>query len=348
MITKSLFGTLADGRQSFLYAIVNKNGMRADILDYGAIVQSLHVKDKKGNLADVVLGYDTLDGYVKDEFYIGAIVGRYGNRIANGKFKLNGTEYNVTKNNDGNHLHGGKTGFSKVLWSSEPGGDNSLKLTYISKDGEEGYPGTVSISVTYTITEDDSLEIKYEGKTDKLTLLNPTHHSYFNLTGDFNGTILDHELCIYADKFTPIDETGIPTGEIMEVARTPMNFREPVMIGKNINDDYEQLKIGRGYDHNWAINNFDNSVRKAAEVYDGSTGRFMEFLTDQPGMQFYSANFLDDKTIGKKGLPLKYRGGLCLEAQHYPDSPNKTGFPSAALKPEDIYRQTSIYKFSVK
>lgn len=348
MISKSLFGKFADGSQSFLYSIVNKNGMRANIIDYGAIVQSLYVKDKSGNLSDVVLGYDTLEGYVNDGFYIGAIVGRYGNRIAGGKFKLNGAEYNITKNDGSNHLHGGKEGFSKKLWQAEPISENSLKLTYISKDREEGYPGTLILTVIYNVNDNNSLEISYEAKTDKPTILNPTHHSYFNLSGDFTKNALDHELKMYADRFTPVDEKCIPTGELRETAGTPMNFSEAVKVGEHINEDYGQLKIGSGYDHNWVIDGDNGSLRKAAEVYEKTTGRFMEFWTDQPGMQFYTSNFLDDKTIGKKGLPLKYRGALCLEAQHFPDSPNKLQFPSAALEPGETYKQTTLYKFSIK
>ncbi len=351
MISKSLFGTLSDGREVFIYSITNKTGSRLGIINYGAIVQSLYVKDSAGNFADVVLGYDNIEGYVNDTFYIGAIVGRYGNRIAKGKFKLNGSEYQLSINNPPNHLHGGVSGFSKALWEADSeinGSSNSIRLTYISKDGEEGYPGTAKLSVIYTLTEDNSLEIKYEGTSDKATPFNPTHHSYFNLSGNFDKDILGHELQINADKFTPTDETAIPAGELRSVNGTPFDFHKPSAVGSRINDSDEQLKLGSGYDHNMCINGFNGEVRKAAEVYESGSGRMMEVFTDQPGMQFYSANFLDGKIVGKNGSPLLRRSGLCLESQAYPDSPNRPEFPSAILKPDEVYHQTTIYKFAVK
>ncbi len=351
MIEKKFFGKLSDGSEVFEYTLTNANGMKARIINYGAIVVSLEVRDKNGNLGDVILGYDNLDEYVSDKTFQGAIVGRYGNRISKGKFTLDGKEYQVTLNDGENHLHGGAKGFYKVLWLAEPlesSTDQALKLTYKSHDGEEGYPGNVTIEVVYTITKDNELKIEYTGVTDKITILNPTHHSYFNLTGDFNYTILDHELVINADKTTEIGSGLIPTGKLGEVANTPMDFRKSTKIGASINEDDAQLKLGLGYDHNWVLNNYDKHVKKVVELYEPQSGRLMEILTDQPGMQFYSGNFLDGSIKGKKGINYQYRTGLCLEAQLFPDSPNKPNFPSATLKPGETYKQTTIYKFSTK
>ena len=350
MIEKTLFGNLSDGREVFLFSLKNEAGTEIQIINYGAIVKNLFVKNKKGKFEDVVLGYDSLNDYVNDNSFFGAIVGRYGNRIGNGKFSLDGKEYNLVINNGKNHLHGGKNGFFKVVWQAEPFVNEpgaSLKLTYISKDGEEGYPGTVSITVIYTLTEENDLVINYEGKTDKPTILNPTHHSYFNLTGDFSKTILDHELQINADKFTLVDKECIPTGEIVEVKNTPMDFTFPHTIGLNINKNFEPLKDASGYDCNFVLNNYDLTVKKVASVYDSLSGRFLEVFTDQPGLQFYSGNFLEG-VKGKNGITYKSRTGLCLEAQHFPDSPNKPEFPSTVLRPGEIYKQTTIYKFSIK
>ena len=351
MFEKTFYGKLADGREVFLYTLKNESGTRVNIINYGAIVTNLFVKDKNGKMADVVLGYDSLEEYVNDKSYFGAIVGRYGNRIAKGKFILDGIEYQLNINNGENHLHGGRLGFNKVLWNAErveTGSGISLKLSYISRDGEEGYPGKVVLSVIYTLTEDDELEINYEGIMDKPTILNPTHHSYFNISGDFTKSILDHELKIAADKFTPVDSGLITTGDISDVKGTPMDFSDSSPIGLHINDDYEQLKFGRGYDHNWVLNNFDSTVKKAASLYDPLTGRLMEIFTDQPGLQFYSGNFLDGSFNGKNGIVYQKRTGLCLETQHFPDSPNKPHFSSVTLRPGETYRQKTIYKFSVK
>ena len=350
MIEKTLFGKLSDGREVFLYSLRNEAGTEVHIINYGAIVKNLFVSDKKGKIEDVVLGYDSLKDYVNDNSYFGAIVGRYGNRIANGKFKLDGKEFNLVINDGKNHLHGGKIGFYNVLWHAEPFVSESgpcLKLVYVSKDGEQGYPGTVSIVVTYTLTEGNELVISYEGKTDKPTVLNPTHHSYFNMTGDFSKTILNHELFMDADSTTPVDNGLIPTGEIASVKNTPMDFRKLTAIGLHINDNNEQLKFGKGYDHNWVLNNYTNAVRIAASLYEPKSGRLMEVLTDQPGLQFYSGNFLNG-IIGKNGVVYQSRTALCLETQHFPDSPNRPEFPSVILNPGEVYRQTTIYKFSVK
>jgi aldose 1-epimerase len=348
---KILFGKLEDGSQAFLYSIKNNSGMKVNIINYGATVTNVFAPDKEGKFDDVVLGYDSLDGYVKDKVYLGAIVGRYGNRIANGKFSLNGKEYPLAKNNGENHLHGGPKGFHKVLWNAESvknDSNESLKLKYLSKDGEEGYPGTLELTVTYTLTDANELKIDYEGKTDKPTILNPTNHSYFNLSGDFTKTILDHELQLNADRFTPVNQNQIPTGELRDVENTPFDFRKLTPVGLHINDKDEQLQYGSGYDHNWVLNNFNGKVREIALLYHSKTGRYMEVLSDQPGVQFYSGNFLDGSFVGKNGLIYNKRTALCLETQHFPDSPNKLHFPSVTLRPSEIYRQTTVYKFLVK
>ncbi len=351
MIEKKLFGKLSDGSEIFAYTLKNQNGMTAKIINYGAIVVSLTAPDKNGKFDDIVLGYDNLDSYVADNNYFGAIVGRYGNRIGKGKFLLEGKTYQLTINNGENHLHGGKTGFNKKVWSAEPiesETDPALKLTYVSKDREEGYPGTVTITVVYTLTKNNELKIEYTGTTDKTTIFNPTHHSYFNLSGNMNTTILDNELWINADKITPVDNSLITTGEYADVANTPMDFRSPKKVGKDINADFEQLKFGLGYDHNWVINGYNKKVNKIASLYEAGSGRYMEMYSDQPGVQFYSGNFLDGTAAGKKGVKYQHRSALCLEAQCFPDSPNKPKFPSVILKPGEVYKQTTIYKFSTK
>lgn len=351
MIEKKLFGKLSDGREVYEYTLKNENGMTAKIINYGAIVVSLETPDRNGKFADVVLGYDSLAGYIGDKTFQGSIVGRYGNRIGKGKFSLDGKKYQLSINDGENHLHGGTIGFNKVLWTAEPiesATDPALKLTYISRDGEEGYPGNVTLSVTYTITKNNELKIDYSGTTDKPTILNPTHHSYFNLSGDPTKTILDEELMINADKTTEVVPGLITTGKFLDVAGTPMDFRKPTKIGAHINDNDAQLKLGPGYDHNWVLNNYNKQLQKAVELYDSTSGRLMEIYTDQPGMQFYSGNFLDGTIKGKKGIVYNYRTGLCLEAQLFPDSPNKPNFPSATLKPGETYKQTTIYKFSTK
>ena len=351
MIEKSLFGKLSDGREVYKYSLKNKSGMRVEIINFGAIVTSIYTRDREGNLADVTLGYDSIQGYVKDKSYFGAIVGRYGNRIAKGKFTLDGKEYQLTINDGKNQLHGGNIGFNKVLWSAQPVEQNgipSLKLTYTSKDGEEGYPGTATITVVYTLTDDNALEIRYEGTTDKPTVFNPTHHSYFNLTGDPRKTILDHQVMIAADSMTPVDDGLIPTGAIVPVANTPMDFRTPTAVGARIGEKFEQLTLGRGYDHNWVLRNYNKQLRKIAEVYEPTTGRLLTVSSDQPGVQFYSGNFLDGSAIGKKGIAYQKRTGLCLEAQCFPDSPNEPKFPSPVLRPGETYHQITVYQFSTK
>jgi aldose 1-epimerase len=352
MIEKKSFGKLTDGAEVTLYTLKNAKGMEAKIIDYGATVVSLTAPDKNGKFADVVLGYDDVGSYVRGGTYFGAIVGRYGNRIGQGKLTVDGKEYQLARNNGANHLHGGVTGFNKKMWSvdgtSMTKDGPALTLTYVSKDGEENYPGTVKLTVVYTLTNDNALSIVYTGTTDKATVLNPTNHSYFNLSGDMNTPILDHELMLAADTFTPVDAGLITTGKKVDVAGTPMDFRTAKKIGKDIEANFEQLKFGGGYDHNWVLTKYNGKVQLIASVYEPKSGRFMEAFSTEPGVQFYCGNFLDGSVPGKNGIKYPKRSGLCLEAQHFPDSPNKPEFPTTLLKPGEIYHQTTIYKFSAK
>jgi aldose 1-epimerase len=327
----------------------NAQGAEAKITNYGGIVVSLKVPDREGRMGDVVLGYDTLDEYIKSNPYFGCLVGRYGNRIAKGRFTLNGKEYTLATNNGPNHLHGGLKGFDKVVWEAKPSVSNAgpaLELRYMSKDGEEGYPGNLLVTAIYTLTNKNELRLDFSATTDKETIVNLTHHSYFNLAGE--GDILNHEVMIVADKFTPVDSTLIPTGELRPVKGTPFDFTNPTAIGARINDKDEQLAFGKGYDHNWVINKPLGKLGLAARVYEPTTGRVMEVLTTEPGMQFYTGNFLDGTIVGKGGKPYKFRCAFCMEPQHYPDSPNKPNFPSVVLRPGEVYRSTIIYRFSVK
>jgi len=347
-VTSALFGTMPDGRPVTIYTLRNARGAEARIMDYGGIVVSLKVPDRNGAFGDVVLGYEDLAGYLKSTPYFGALIGRYGNRIAKGKFTLGGAEYTLAINNDPNSLHGGKVGFDKVLWQSsaeETAGGPALRLTYHSKDGEEGYPGNLNVTAVYTLTADNALRVEFTAVTDKDTVVNLTHHSYFNLRG--SGTILDHIVQINADKFTPVNSTLIPTGELRPVDGTPFDFRTPTAIGARIGQDDEQLKFGKGYDHNWVINN-PGSLRLMARVTEPTTGRVMEVLSTEPGLQFYSGNFLDGTITGKGGWVYQFRDAIVMEPQHFPDSPNQPNFPSTVLKPGDTYRNTIIYRFSVQ
>jgi aldose 1-epimerase len=347
-MTASVFGKLPDNRDVLQYTLVNQAGMSAQVINYGATITSLRVPDRTGKMDDIVLGYDTLQGYMGGTAYFGAIVGRYGNRIGKGQFSLDGKQYQLTINDGANHLHGGKAGFNRVLWQARPLSPSSIELQYISKDGEEGYPGTVTLKVTYTLTDKNELHIQYEGRTDKPTILNPTQHSYFNLSGSFANTILDHVLTIEADRFTPVDKGLITTGQLTEVANTPLDFRTPTTIGARINDASEQMTFGKGYDHNWVLRGQAGQLRKAVELYEPKSGRLMTMLTDQPGVQFYSGNFINGMPLGKKGVAYKQRTGLCLEAQAYPDTPNKSQFPPVTLRPGKVYHQTTVYQFSTK
>ncbi len=343
-IKKQAFGKTADGKSVDSYTLTNANGLKAEIITYGGIVTSLQVPDRNGNFADIVLGCDSPDDYAKSGTYFGALIGRFGNRIAKGKFTLDGVEFKLATNNGPNHLHGGVKGFDKVIWNAEPMQTNegpALKLTYQSRDGEEGYPGNLSCTVVYTLTNNNALKISYEAKTDKATIVNLTHHSYFNLAGYNSGDILGHTLQIFADHFTPVDKTLIPTGEIKAVKGTPWDFTKPMTIGSRIKD------VEGGYDHNYVLNSSDGSLALAASVYEPKTGRVLEVFTTEPGLQFYSGNFLDGSVKGK-GAVYKKHDGFCLEAQHFPDSPNEPNFPSVVLRPGEKYTQLTVYKFSTR
>lgn len=347
-IEKGQFGRTNLG-QADVYTLTNANGCEVKITNYGGIVVSVKVPDKNGHLGDVVLGYETLKEYVENNPYFGALIGRCGNRIAKGKFTLNGKQYTLAVNNGENHLHGGIVGFDKVVWHAEEikeADGVGLKLTYLSKDGEEGYPGNLSVTVRYLWTNDNELRIGYAATTDKPTVVNLTNHSYFNLA--CKGDILGHELMINADRFTPVDEGLIPTGELRSVGGTAMDFRKSTAIGARIEQEDEQLKFGLGYDHNYVLNNYDGSLRVVARAYEPTTGRVLEVHTTEPGLQFYSGNFLDGTITGKYGTVYHKRHGFCLETQHFPDSPNKPSFPSTVLKPGEKYTSTTIYKFATK
>jgi aldose 1-epimerase len=343
------FGKTEDGQQVDLYTLTNKSGMEAAITNFGGIVVSLKTPDRNGKLDDVVLGYGQLDGYLTNKAFFGALIGRYANRIAHGKFTLDGVSYSTPKNDGDNTLHGGTQGFNKRVWTVKDvsgAHGQALELTYLSKDGEEGFPGKLSAKVVYTLSDQNELRIDYSATTDKDTVVNLTNHSYFNLAGQGNGDILGHELMIRADRFTPVDATLIPTGELKPVKGTPFDFTKSTAIGARINQDDEQLKVGKGYDHNWVLNSGGKgAVSLAAEAYEPKTGRVLQILTDQPGIQFYSGNFLDGTIQGKGGKVYNLRNGFCLETQHYPDSPNQPAFPSAVLKPGQHYKTTTIFKF---
>jgi aldose 1-epimerase len=342
------FGKTPDGTPVEAFTLRSPRGLEARVITYGAIVQSLQVPDGKGGKVDVVLGFDTLEEYVKDNPYFGCVVGRYANRIAKGRFTLDGKEYRLATNNGPNHLHGGRRGFDKAVWKAAPkeGRDGpALELTYVSKDGEEGYPGTLSVTVTYTVTKDDALRIDYRATTDKPTIVNLSNHSYFNLKGAGSGDILGHEIEIAARRFTPVDETLIPTGELRPVEGTPFDFRKPHPIGERIAAADGQISYGGGYDHNFVLDAGGGKLALAARLKDPASGRAMEVLTDQPGMQFYSGNFMTDKLVGKGGKRYGYRHALCLETQRFPDAPNQPSFPSPRLDPGPEYRQTTVYRF---
>lgn len=337
-----------DGKPVMLYTLRNAKGAEARIMNYGGIVQSLQMPDRTGKLGDIVLGYDDLAGYVKETPYFGALIGRYGNRIGGAKFMLDGQTYTLATNNGPNSLHGGVKGFDKVVWDVVAATPNSLTLHYLSKDGEEGFPGNLDVTAVYTLTDANELKLTFHATTDKPTVVNLTHHSYFNLRGQGNGDILGHEVYINADKTTPVDSTLITTGEFADVAGTPFDFRKPTAIGARINDPDPVLQYGPGYDHNWVINKPAGQFGLQARVYEPTTGRVMEVLSDEPGLQFYAGNFLDGTITGKDGKVYQKRTGFCMEPQHYPDSPNKANFPSVVLRPGQTFKNTIIYKFSAK
>lgn len=348
-VEKKSFGTVG-GKEVSLFTMTNNKGMTTTITNYGGIVVTLTAPDSQGKFEDVVLGYDKLDGYIKETPYFGAIVGRYGNRICKGKFTVDGKEYTLAINNKPNALHGGLKGFDKVVWDAESFTEANavgLKLTYLSKDGEEGYPGNLKSTVTYRLTNDNELKIDYEATTDKATPVNLTNHTYFNLAGQGKGDILDHEMMLNADKFTPVDETLIPTGELKPVKGTPFDFTKATRIGARINNTEDpQIKFGGGYDHNFVLNRTGPGLSLAAKVTEPKSGRVMEVLTTEPGVQFYTGNFLDGTIVGKGGSVYKHRFAFCLETQHYPDSPNKPEFPTTILKPGQQYKTTTVYRFS--
>jgi aldose 1-epimerase len=348
-LPRQTFGVTKEGKRVELFTLRNKNGMEAKITNYGGILVSLLVPDRNGKMDDVVLGYDKLDDYIADNPYFGALIGRYGNRIGNARFTLDGRTYILAANDGVNHLHGGIKGFDKVVWEvvdATKDDVTALHLKYVSPDGEEGYPGTLVVDVVYTLTESNELKIDYSAVCDKPTVVNLTHHSYFNLAGEGNGTILDHLLKIDADQYTPVGPGLIPTGEVSSVEGSPLDFRKLTRIGERINADDEQLKLAGGYDQNWVLNKSSNALTLAARVEEPATGRVMEVLTTEPALQFYSGNFLTGKNIGKKNHPYVYRSGFCLETQHYPDSPNKPEFPSTILEPGRKYLSTTIYRFA--
>jgi aldose 1-epimerase len=342
------FGSV-DGRAITLYTLTNAHGMEVRAMNYGGIIVSVRVPDRNGQFADVVLGHETLDGYRPNPPFFGAIVGRYANRIANGTFKLDGETYNLPKNDGPNTLHGGDKGFDKAVWDGEPlKGRTGVAFSYFSKKGEEGFPGNLRVKVTYTLTSANSLEIDYEATTDKATPINLSQHSYFNLKGEGDGDILDHEIMINADRFTPVDRNLIPTGELRPVKGTPLDFTKPMKIGARIDDNYDQLVLAHGYDHNFVINREGGGLVLAARVYEPTTGRTLEVSTTQPGVQFYTGNFLDGTITGKQGHVYKKHYGFCLETQHFPDSPNHPSFPSTILRPGETFHQKTVFKFSAK
>lgn len=342
-IVKKPFGQTKDGIAVDLYTITNPSGASVSLATYGATVTSLNVKDKAGKFGDVVLGFDTLDGYLGEHPYFGALIGRYGNRIAKGKFTLNGKQYTLATNNGPNALHGGIKGFSRQVWKAAEVGDDAVEFTYVSKDGEEGYPGTLTAVVRYTLTPANELRIDYTSTTDADTVVNLTNHSYFNLGGlDDN---LTHQVEIYADRFTPVDAGLIPTGELRPVKGTPFDFTTPHVVGERIDASDEQIKLGGGYDHNFVFTNQDGQLNLVAKVSEPTSGRVMEVLTTEPGVQFYTGNFLNGSVKGKGGRAYNRRAALCLETQHYPDSPNKPKFPTTVIKPGETRKSTTVYRF---
>jgi aldose 1-epimerase len=345
-VSKQAAGT-ADGQPVDLYTLQDGK-ITVKILTYGGIVQSIEAPDRNGKTANIVLGFDGLDGYVQtgNKPYMGAIIGRYANRIAGGTFQLNGKTYHVPKNDGDNALHGGLNGFNKKVWTSTET-ENGVELKYVSKDGEEGFPGNLTTTVRYTL-KGNELRIDYTATTDADTVLNLTNHSYFNLKGQGNGDILGHAMKINAHRYTPVDKNLIPTGELAPVAGTPFDFLEPTAIGARIDADNEQLKLARGYDQNWVLEGDGKKVIVAAEAYEPTTGRVLEVLTDQPGIQFYTGNFLDGSVTGTDGKVYKKRYAFCLETQHYPDSPNHPTFPTTELKPGETFRSTTVYRFSAR
>jgi aldose 1-epimerase len=349
-VTRAAFGKTTNGTPVEIYTLTNANGIELRAMTYGGIITSLKVPDRSGHVGDIVLGFDTLDSYLKDPPYFGALIGRYGNRIAKGQFTLGATTYKLATNNGPNHLHGGVKGFDKVLWNAmqaEGAEGVSVTFTRTSPDGEEGYPGNLQVSVRYMLTDKNELAIDYRATTDKVTPVNLTQHSYFNLAAD-SGDILGHELMLNASRYTPVDETLIPTGELAPVQSTPFDFQKATPVGARIDADNVQLKNGKGYDHNWVLNRTGAGLQRAAVVVEPKSGRTLEIVTTEPGIQFYSGNFLDGTITGKGGQVYKHRAGFCLETQHYPDSPNHPSFPSTILQPGQTYASKTVFAFGVQ
>lgn len=351
LLDEKVFDTEIEGEKVALYTLESGNGITLQVTNYGLRVVSLWVPDKNGDYADVAVGYENIDRYINNtgERFLGPVVGRYANRIAKGKFSIDGKEYNLPINNNGQTLHGGLKGLDGVVWKVDSTSKNAIHFSYLSPDGEEGFPGNLKINVTYVLTQDNEFKIVYKATTDKPTIVNLSNHSFFNLKGEAGGTITDHILTINANSTTPIDSVLIPTGEIAPVDNTPFDFRKPTTIGERIDVDNQQLKNGLGYDHNWVLDRkTKDSIELVAELYEPTSGRLMQIYTDQPGLQFYSGNFFKGKTKGKYDKPIKYREAVALETQKFPDSPNHPSFPSTRLNPGDTYQQTCIYKFSIK
>lgn len=349
-VERAYFGTTAEGDTIETFTLRNAGGMAVEVITYGGIITSLSTPDREGTMADIVLGFDALEPYLAQPPYFGALIGRYGNRIGGARFTLDGRTYMLAANDGPNHLHGGVRGFDKVVWSGEPfenATDRGVVLRYTSPDGEEGYPGTLAVQVTYTLTDANELAVDYLATTDAATPVNLTQHSYFNLAGAGHGTILDYELMIAASSYTPVDTTLIPTGEIAPVESTPFDFRTPTAIGARIDADDAQIRAGGGYDHNWVLDRSGTGMELAARVVHPASGRTLEVRTTEPGLQFYAGNFLDGTITGKGGLVYAYRGGFCLETQHYPDSPNQPSFPSTILRPGEEYRTRTVFAFGV-
>lgn len=349
-VNRKDFQTVVDGKNTDLFVLKNKNGLEMTVTNYGARVVEFFAPDRSGNFEDIVLGHDNIDKYVNftGERFLGATIGRFGNRIADGRFTLDGVDYQLTINDGPNSLHGGEKGFDRVVWDTKQINPQKLEFTYRSADGEQGYPGNLDVKMTYELTDDNEFKVTHRAVTDKKTVINLTHHSFFNLHGAGNGTINDHVLMLNADKFTPVDDVLIPTGEQLPVDGTPMDFRNPTPIGNRVNDDYQQLKYGRGYDHNWILNRkTPKGLELAATVYEPESGRFMEVYTTEPGIQFYGGNFFDGE-VGKNNKRYEYRASLALETQHFPDSPNHPDFPSTVLSPGEEYEHICIYKVTVK